>query len=148
MHLYILLVLILASLIGCAGNPQQAATATQNAGPFPESYKEIISQEIKRTFFDPYSLRDTSISTPVAGSLPYQSGSGSGWVVCTEANGKNRMGGYVGLTKTAFLIRNGMIVGAESERFVTADICKTHVFASWDLNAAAPAVDNRHPGKR
>lgn len=121
-------------LAACGGGASQTAGTSQSAGPLPENYKVIVQEEIRKSYFDPYSLRDVSISTPVAGNLPYQSGAGAGWIVCVEANGKNKMGGYTGLKRTAFLIRNGAFVGGESEDFVTADICRTHVFSPWKLS--------------
>lgn len=57
------------------------------------------------------------------------------------------MGGYVGLKKDVFLIRNDAVVGTESERFVTEDICKTHTFTPWDINGTAPSAPVASSGK-
>lgn len=88
-------------LTGCA-----AKYNDDMAGPFPAHYKQIIKNHIERTYFDPYSLRSVSISaTPSSGVFAYQ----SGWWVCVECNGKNRMGGYVGLERKAYLIAQNQV---------------------------------------
>ena len=80
---------------GCAVTPNPEAM-----GPYPTHYKEVIKTHIQRSFFDPYSLRGVSISMPMQGHLFFQ----QGWIVCLEANAKNRMGGYIGLQRTAYLL--------------------------------------------
>jgi hypothetical protein len=117
---------IAAALAGCA----PAATPTvADPGPKPADYKASLRVYITTNFFDPYSLRDVAISKPVAGKMYDQ----SGWVVCLRLNAKNRMGGYAGLSDTAYLIRNDLVVGADSN----ADVCLTQPHTPW------PEIENR-----
>jgi hypothetical protein len=88
-------VLILA---GCL-TPREVPSAAV-ASPPPANYKSTISARIKQSFFDPYSLRDVKISQPFAQQFAMVGG--PAWWVCVRANGKNRLGGYVGLRDTAF----------------------------------------------
>ena len=101
-----LLPVMLAALVaGCVtGSRGDVATA----GPRPENYVAIVSEAVRQSYFDPYSLRDTMIGMPVVGSYAFQ----NGWVVCFQANGKNRMGAYTGIRRTGYVIRNGAVVAA------------------------------------
>lgn len=92
-------------------------------GPFPENYKDIVAHRIKETFYDPYSMRDVSISLPQSGHMLYR----QGWIVCLESNAKNRMGGYVGLQRTAYLINRGSIIDV----FEDAPMCNEVSIAPW-----------------
>lgn len=87
---------------GCV-TPNQA-----QIGPYPADYIAIMREHIRRSYFDPYSLQDIAMTSPTQGHMFFQ----QGWIVCLEANGKNRMGGYTGLQRTAFLINNGVVVNA------------------------------------
>jgi len=88
------------ALAGCVtANPEQI-------GPYPNNYKQAVETYVKESFFDPYSLRDVALSTPQTGHLYFQ----QGWVVCLQANAKNRMGGYTGMKRTALLINNGKVL--------------------------------------
>ncbi|HJZ06104.1 MAG TPA: hypothetical protein VJ327_09720 [Patescibacteria group bacterium] len=78
-------------------------------------YEEIIEAYVKRTFYDPYSLRDVSISQPIQGHILSQ----QGWIVCFEANAKNRMGGYVGIQRGAYLINRDSVV----QTWANAPLC-------------------------
>jgi hypothetical protein len=84
----------------CAVTPNQ-----DEIGPFPSDYRDIVKNHLLRTLFDPYSVRSASISLPTQGHLLFR----QGWIVCVELNAKNRMGGYVGLQRTAYLINRGSI---------------------------------------
>lgn len=77
--------------------------------PFPENYKQIVLQGIKDRFFDPYSIRDAAISSPRVGP-PFNIGGSEGWVVCFKGNVKNRMGGYIGMRESVFMIRGGKVI--------------------------------------
>jgi hypothetical protein len=116
----------IASLITCFGiaacvTPPPASP--QNAGPAPENYKAILKAHIEKNYFDPYSLRNVAISKPTLGKI----GSDPGWLVCLQNNAKNRMGGYVGLKKDAYLIRNGVVIGSEDG----AQVCETLQLEPW-----------------
>lgn len=90
-----------ALLTGCAVTPNPDAI-----GPYPSDYKGNLKSHILRTFFDPYSIRSASVSQPIQGHIFFQ----QGWIVCLELNAKNRMGGYIGLQRTAYLLNRGNIV--------------------------------------
>lgn len=107
------LVISLLLLTGCATTP----TPTKTHGPFPENYKSILKSYILRSYIDPYTLRNVSVSTPVQASRGgWFNNEPAGWLVCVEANGKNRMGGYTGIQVSAFVINNGMIVDSGSSK--------------------------------
>jgi hypothetical protein len=93
------------ALTGCvSANPEAI-------GPFPLESEKLVRDQVRQSFFDPYSIRDARISVPEQGHLFFQ----QGWIVCLEANAKNRMGGYTGLKRTAFLIHNNQIVNTVSD---------------------------------
>jgi len=96
----LIVIAALAIMAGCAQyNPQ-------SAGPPPADHKATVEAYIKSSFFDPYSIRDAAISDPLPGIMFYQ----SGYIVCFQANAKNRMGGYTGLHRTAVLIRGDVVI--------------------------------------
>lgn len=98
----LLVALVVATLqIGCTITPDP-----EEIGPYPTRYKQIIKQEVLTTYYDPYSVRSVAITSPRRGHIFFQ----QGWIVCLKANAKNRMGGYVGLKKTAYLINRGEVV--------------------------------------
>ena len=80
-------------------------------GPYPTNWEQALRETIRKTFFDPYSIRDARATSPQQGHLYFQ----QGWVVCFEANAKNRMGGYTGLKRTAYLLNNGQVVNAMTD---------------------------------
>lgn len=86
---------------GCAVTPNPEAI-----GPYPTDYKQTIKAHVLRTYFDPYSIRSVSVSQPIQGHLFFQ----QGWIACLESNAKNRMGGYIGLQRTAYLLNRGNVV--------------------------------------
>lgn len=88
-------------LASCAVTPNPDAI-----GPYPSNFKESLKAHVLRTYFDPYSIRSVSVSEPIQGHLYFQ----QGWLVCLESNAKNRMGGYIGLQRTAYLFNRGSIV--------------------------------------
>jgi hypothetical protein len=74
----------------------------------PENYRQVVIGEVKKSFYDPYSVRDASISKPIDASRV----TGPIQTVCVKANAKNRMGGYVGLRETAFDFRENVVIAA------------------------------------
>jgi hypothetical protein len=86
----------------CQPSPDQLPN---DPGPLPADYREIIKRSVEKNYFDPYSLRDVSISMPVLASTD----AGPAWLVCLHDNAKNRMGGYVGASATAYFMSNGII---------------------------------------
>lgn len=75
-------------------------------GAFPTNWEEMVRSQIRATFYDPYSIRDARVSRPLVGSFNFR----SGWVVCFEANAKNRMGAYTGRQRVGYMIQNNRIV--------------------------------------
>lgn len=108
---------LLMGLCACNQGPQVAV----DPGPEPMNYREIVKTAVHDTFFDPYSLRDVSVTEPHTGRM-YRT---EGWLVCVRANGKNRMGAYAGMSETVFLIRNGIVVDSDSEAAVCAQFPHT-----------------------
>lgn len=78
---------------------------------------------MKQSYYDPYSLRDVSISEPRLGRYLFD----EGWFVCVEANAKNRLGGYVGLTMTAYVISKGAV----SDSLSGQGICDNVAMTPW-----------------
>ena len=97
----ILMAAVAVFMSGCVAKFNQ-----QQAGLPPMDHKATVAAYSKSSFFDPYSLRDVQISDAVRGVLFYQ----SGYLVCVECNGKNRMGGYTGIHRTAVLIRDDRVI--------------------------------------
>jgi len=98
----------------------------EQAGPFPDNYKEIIKGHIERTYFDPYSLRSVSITTPHEGVW----GPRSGYRVCVECNAKNRMGGYIGMSRQQYLIARGSVVVA-ADGYMICDQAPFNDYSPW-----------------
>lgn len=96
-----LIVLIVCGLTSCAVQPNRSLI-----GDFPTDFKETIKAHVLRTFYDPYSIRSASVTLPFEGHIFYQ----QGWIVCLEANSKNKLGGYTGLSRTAFLINSDKVL--------------------------------------
>lgn len=107
-------------LTGCAVTPNPDAI-----GPYPSDYKQALKTHILRTYFDPYSIRSASVAQPIQGHLFFQ----QGWIVCLELNAKNRMGGYIGLKRTAYLINRENVINSMED----APLCNdtTLSYSSW-----------------
>ncbi|SFB36643.1 hypothetical protein SAMN03159496_03143 [Rhizobium sp. NFR07] len=68
--------------------------------------KAAIVKYIKETFYDPYSIRDASISNALTLlDTGYRA-------ICVRFNAKNRMGGYVGMTPTSVRFKGGKVESA------------------------------------
>ena len=115
--------LTLTVSVGCTSLNQPNASP----GPFPTDYKMTIRKHVLRSFFDPYSIRDASISEPVISRM----GKPDGWLVCLEANAKNRMGGYTGLSRTAYYIRLGGQLETSSYGNYTCSGTRALTFSPW-----------------
>jgi hypothetical protein len=111
-------VVALSLVVGCTVTADPA-----KIGPFPTDYKATIKATILKQFFDPYSMRSVSISYPETGYLFFQ----QGWIVCVEANAKNRMGGYVGLRQTAYLIHEDAV----AQEMEDAPLCAKVSYQPW-----------------
>jgi hypothetical protein len=93
-------------LAGCSSIGGASAPPIE---PAPVNYRELTLASVKTLFFDPYSIRDAQISKP-AWKASWNLGQGNGWVICVRGNAKNRMGAYIGIQDTAFLIRGGAVL--------------------------------------
>jgi hypothetical protein len=102
------------ALGGCAEMPNAKQNASADHGPYPSNYEETVQTWIKKTFFDPYSIRDLQIGKPFkeykTGAPLFGERTVYGWGVIIEVNGKNRFGAYVGLQKHEIVIRDGKII--------------------------------------
>ena len=114
----------LLALGACAVKPDLA-----QIGPYPADYKELIKGHIDRSFFDPYSMRNVAISYPNQGHIFFK----QGWIICLEANAKNRLGGYTGLKKQAYLVNNGQVINSVGGQ----GICDGVSLSPW------PEMENR-----
>ena len=92
-------------------------------GPYPKNYRLIIKDYVEKSFYDPYSLKSVSISEPASGHIMMQ----QGWVVCLQANAKNRMGGYTGIKFTAFLINNDSVIISDNN----FQDCRNLTYSPW-----------------
>ena len=111
------LLIVALSLCGCS------APTTQEIGSYPSNYREIIKAYINQTYVDPPSIRDVSISTPVpAHDLLLE-----GWLVCVQANAKNRMGGYTGLETTGYWISRGVVTDSDENE----ELCGRVTLNPW-----------------
>jgi hypothetical protein len=102
----------LACLAGCSATTM-APSIEAKAGLPPANYREAAVAYAKANFFDPYSVRDASISQPLYAAAVFDGVSmvpRKGWVVCLRGNAKNRMGGYAGLADTVLLFQGETIV--------------------------------------
>jgi hypothetical protein len=114
----ILFVLPIPILI--AGCMDQYVGAT---GLYPYDYKQTTKAYIEKSFPDPTSLRTVALSDPVKGSI----GNDLGWIVCFQADVKNRVGVYERLKRTALLLREGTVVRTTTN----APLCKEKVLEPW-----------------
>jgi hypothetical protein len=96
-------------LAGCQTTGQ--GSQIQVAQQLPPNYRQMIVDNIRSTFFDPYSIRDAMISAPIAGTSLL----GPVATVCVMANAKNRMGGYIGSKPTSFVFRDGRLTAQDSD---------------------------------
>lgn len=120
---------LLALLVGaCAPTVDNS-----KSGPYPDNYRQLVAAHVRQNFFDPYSIRDASVSEPVKGAMnvvgkPAWTPAQQGWLVCLRVNAKNRMGGYTGLSTTGYLISNGAIVDSDEQ---PGPVCDARTFLPW-----------------
>lgn len=95
-------------LAGCSyTGPVDPVRSMVEAGEFPANYRALIVADAVENYFDPYSIRSAEVSEPF---LQNHVTLGHFWAVCVKSNGKNRMGGYVGIETDAYVFRGGSIV--------------------------------------
>lgn len=88
--------------------------AKRRSTPGPEWYREAVAEHIRKTFVDPYSIRDAEISIPVRIEpvLDMPDPPGGQWSVCVMANARNRLGGYVGRRAWRYRFEGDVITAA------------------------------------
>lgn len=117
----ILVTVCLVSLAGCM-EVQPVATSEINVAP-PSNARAAALGYARQSFFDPYSVRDASISQPFV--IPYGlAGQSQAWVVCVRANAKNRLGAYAGLQETLVVFEGETVDTSRSGRDV-ASACRS-----------------------
>lgn len=107
-----------AGLSACATNPRDGGSGESGVGPYPAEYRSIVRDYLRKTVFDPYTVRDAQISKPKQGALYVEGTLGLhefGWLVCFRSNSKNRMGAYTGLSDMAVVIRDGRVLTSTSD---------------------------------
>ena len=100
---------ITLALAGCA---MEVETPRE---PPPTNYRQAVAEYIRKSFFDPYSIRDAGIAPPRPGWGFGGTSFGeykTGWAVCVRANAKNRMGAYGGSKETIYIIQDGRVVAS------------------------------------
>ena len=92
---------VLPLLIGLTGCAVREANlhAIDNQGPLSDKARTEIANEVRNTFFDPYSIRDAEVSSAVPTMTLDEK---TVYMVCLRANAKNRLGGYTGKRATIF----------------------------------------------
>jgi hypothetical protein len=101
---------------GCAVTPTPEEIAKADYGPFPENYKQIITDYYYKTLIDPFSAQYEWTDGPTKGWQVPDTGElimnkcYYGYTVHFRVNAKNRMGGYTGWHSGMAIINNGTIV--------------------------------------
>lgn len=85
-------------------------------GPYPWNFRKIVTDHIGKTFFDPNSVTGLEAFKPAPGWWTTASfkmtrrNTQCYWFIGYKANGKNRMGGYVGQKAFGLWVKNGIAV--------------------------------------
>lgn len=144
----VLAILVFVFLSGCTTT---SPTAPTSETPAPTNYREAVVNEIKQSFFDPYSIRDAAISRPFYANGVYDGVSPfprKGWVVCMRGNARNRMGGYTGLQNTVILFdgeRVAMSLSGPDYRWQVVELCKNAEFEPFPEIEATGASSSGTP---
>jgi len=87
--------------------PTHDELLTNDFGPYPDNYQDIVKEIFENSLYDPYSAV-FKFSKPLQVRRivePKYS-----WVVCGTVNAKNRLGGYVGAKLFAVTIHDGIAI--------------------------------------
>lgn len=140
--------LLALSLAACANSGSQPGSSLASAPPalsFDEA-KLIVLSERGRIWKDPYSIRDARISQPYTctGGLAHI-GDIPNACVCVEANARNSLGGYTGLTRNEVLFNGNRIVDVLKARESTYSCGQMVSFPelSAETQASAPPPARR-----
>ena len=120
MKKYLLILLCLLFLASCAAPPHEAVI--QNAGPYPENYRDMIKCYLEETLQNPESLKGFKIQKPPEvvtldtyyGFIPLYEGQ-KVWEVFIVFNVKNANGVYIGPDMHVVWIRHNRIVAYDYE---------------------------------
>ncbi|NCU19444.1 hypothetical protein EOM89_01615 [Candidatus Falkowbacteria bacterium] len=115
-------------LAGCV-----ETTGTQTAQPQtepPTNYRSAVLDHARQTFFDPYTVRDASISQPLQVGYGL-TGQQMVWVVCVRANARNRMGGYTGIQETVVAFRGNAVDPTRSGSAGGGTACRGAVYSAF-----------------
>ena len=121
---------IAAGLAGCVSTAQPGA----ETGPYPARYREMAKEYLRKSLFDPYSVRDAEIAEPTVKSSFYLIDPTPAWTICVRYNAKNRMGAYAGMTENALLVRGDQVTISLNELTAptrTAGICRDAKWATF-----------------
>jgi len=123
----IVVAICLFGLAGCM-EVQPVATSEVNVAP-PNNPRAAALGYARQSFFDPYSVRDASISQPFV--IPFGlSGQSQAWVVCVRANAKNRLGAYAGMQET-LIVFEGDVIDASRSGSDVASACRSAQYGSF-----------------
>jgi len=128
---------VLLAALGLAGCSTAGAPPTTGTTAPPVAYRTAVAASIKATFVDPYSIRDATISAPLYAGAVFDGVTPiprKGWIVCTRANAKNRMGGYIGQSLTVFLFKGETVdisIGGPDFAGQVEDLCRAATFAPF-----------------
>jgi hypothetical protein len=75
----------------------------------------MAKEYLRKTLFDPYSVRDAEIAEPKVMSSFYLIDPAPGWTICVRLNAKNRMGAYTGISEDTLLVRGDRVTISSSE---------------------------------
>ncbi len=115
------------ALAGCVSTPQPTA----ETGPLPARYREMARDYLRKTLFDPYSVRDAEIAEPEVKSSIYLIDPAPGWTICVRYNARNRMGAYTGLKENALLVRGDRVTISLNELTTPAPTIGMCRAAKW-----------------
>ncbi|MDZ7832163.1 MAG: hypothetical protein U5L07_10465 [Desulfobacterales bacterium] len=115
MKKYTLISICLLFLVSCAAPPHEAVI--QNAGPYPENYREMIKGYLGQTLQNPESLKDFNALKPAEivtldtyyGFIPLYEGQ-KVWEIFITFDVKNANGKYIGPDMHVVWIRHNRIV--------------------------------------
>ena len=75
----------------------------------------MAKEYLRRSLFDPYSVRDAEIAEPKVMTSFYLLDPAPGWTICVRLNAKNRMGAYTGITEDVLLVRGDRVTISSNE---------------------------------
>src|SRR5262249_55271923 len=118
-------VAVLTAAITTAGCQTASDQQPSTGGPPPANYRAVAADHLRKSLFDPYSVRDAQIAAPKQAAGPSLNSDGfyTPWVICVRANAKNRFGAYTGPQHTALAVKGGQVVNSWDEAHHSASLC-------------------------